>query len=74
MRLPFQKRKVDNDVSNDPQTWGQFIRSMLWERPIELLLIVLAIISIVIIALKIIRPTGKIVIPGGTEINLQEKK
>ena len=74
MWYPFKGIKRDSDLSNDPQTWGQFIRSMLWERPIELFIIIIALISIIIITLKILKPTGKLAIPGGTEILLQEKK
>lgn len=68
----FQNQKADNDISNDPQSWGQWFRSMLWERPVQLLIIIITVLVLVIFIVKIFNITAKIILPGGTEIKTED--
>jgi len=69
--------KRDNNVKNDPQTWGQLYRSYLWEYPkqtiICTLLGVFLIVSCILGIVYIFQPKGVIDIPG-VNLNIDTTK
>ena len=70
----YKTRYADGDLNNDPKTWGQLIRSYLWERPIQFFGILSVIIILLIFLKFFFNIKIHIPLPGGGGVNIEQIK